>query len=398
MRSSVLAVVGMLAVTAAMHSFRFRFTAALACIAVISGCTTNPAADDAPPGPTVPAVLITQSPGQPAAPSQSTTAASPSPAASGTDSTPPTSAMANALAPHIPPSPLDQYQVNDFEERARLVEHTLDDERETAECMRDRGWDYTPFVAVLPDIPSRTDLSDGSVGYFERYGYGVALNATPVLAGDLETYTEDIQATDPNAQYVAGLTDSERARYELDLHGQSNGETFAGGCVGSADLFADVPGRDEHFRFLAVVDGLRTNAAADPRAIAARDAWLDCLRRDVGALDIGDAQVREPADMFLYVLALLYIEGGQTVLSLEGVDPSNSLLGTLGGVDLRVEGEWLQPSPAAVVEFQARELELATADWACQQDARVIETRDEIENELVPALLEAFPDATRLDD
>jgi hypothetical protein len=41
---------------------------------------------------------------------------------------------------------------------------------------------------------------------------------------------------------------------------------------------------------------------------------------------------------------------------------------------------------------------IGNADWACQHEARIIETRDEIENELVPALLDAFPAATRLDD
>lgn len=385
-----------------MRSFRSPVLAAVACATIVLGaCASTPAADR-PPTPTVPAVPAAPVGGAPTdGPEATPASASSEPLPSDSDAPSTSTTETNTFAPHLPPSPLDRYRLSDFDEQAYLDENALDNETKTAECMRDKGWDYVPFVADLPEFPPRSDLPDDSIAFFERYGYGVALSATPMAMFDsIDDYAEETASTDPNAQYASTLTPDERSRYELDLHGASNGASFEGGCAGPPDVLADAPGRDEEFRFLQFVASLRATAEADAATVAARARWLDCMGRDVGPLEVAGAQVRVPQDMYNYVDALLRVEAGQDVFSLDSAAPGTlgPVIGMIGGVDLATDGAWVQPTPEALDAFQARELQLAQADWACQGEARVIETRDQVENDLVPALLEAFPTATRLDD
>ncbi len=109
--------------------------------------------------------------------------------------------------------------------RARIIEIQREINELVVACMAQQGFDYVPpnpddtisFAAGSAD-----GLEYGSAEYTARYGFGATTQywsqttVGPDLVGYDEIVADDI---DPNAAYLDGLTDPERAAFEAALHG-----------------------------------------------------------------------------------------------------------------------------------------------------------------------------------
>jgi hypothetical protein len=136
-------------------------------------------------------------------------------------------------------------------------------EATTQACMVALGLPYTPRSDPEPAIP---DAHLDPVAWAERWGFGIATSVGK---------TTPLVAPDPDADYLAGLHGSARARYVAALYGDGTGR---GGCHGSAiDAVHGLRDRE-----LAALRGpladLERAIAVDPARSTAMAAWAACIR------------------------------------------------------------------------------------------------------------------------
>jgi hypothetical protein len=92
--------------------------------------------------------------------------------------------------------------------RQRTVEQSV------AKCMTAKGWTYTPVDAdaVFGALTSPDPLTDAK--FRDSYGYGIVNKAPAESSGGNGNI-----ATDPNAEYIATLSDEKPLQYGVDLDG-----------------------------------------------------------------------------------------------------------------------------------------------------------------------------------
>ncbi|GHS85834.1 hypothetical protein AGMMS50218_04350 [Actinomycetota bacterium] len=207
---------------------------------------------------------------------------------------------AGSTPPDRPEPPLTQF-LNEIygldvsaQERAEQQrrEHTQIED-ETASCMRQEGFDYTPrpFVpstaqpGVSADGVSDDDMSDRD--WVARYGYGLVETPARPIGQTVDGRDEEGTA-DPNGDYVSGLSASQRAAYETALYGEqptaeeldAGWDLSQGGCYGRATLAASgVNVRDlkEFEPFFEATDEFAESALSWD-GVAALDAdWASCM-------------------------------------------------------------------------------------------------------------------------
>lgn len=143
-----------------------------------------------------------------------------------------------------------------------------------AECMLAQGFEYS--VVDYGDLGG-VSIDDGDDReYAEQYGFGITSNPFE------ESFEAFEQFEDPNREYVESLSEGEQAAYGEALTGggfdaSADAQTFEpGGCQGEAF--------EEVFSFATVFEQFGSEFAeieqafeADPRIVAARSGWSECM-------------------------------------------------------------------------------------------------------------------------
>lgn len=220
-----------------------------------------------------------------------------------------------------------------------------------AECMSAEGFDYTPKASPEAVIFTAEDYEDaGTEEWVALHGYGIykAMQAVD-HAADSEAEAEP---EDPNASYVASLSESEAAAYYLALYGdaaqtlpdEETGDPAYSwedaGCTGAADHEV-TGGADPLTEFdeinTAIMD-LYASVQADPRLADVAAAWSDCMA------DEGHPGLTTPESAHESAS-----EAWDALYHWD--DPS-----------------FTKPSDEDIAEFRDLEIAIATTDLACQQE------------------------------
>ena len=192
-------------------------------------------------------------------------------------------------------SPLTEYlgalyggEQSPEQQQEEFAEHERAREDLVAACMKEQGFDYTP------NPQSGAFLSSGS-GEWEpedrewvaQYGYGVV-----DYPGRDEPVEADEEYVDLNADYTAGLSESERAAYEEALSGPPVTEDqaaedgsyeydwAASGCYGSAqhELDSRDPVRSSaHEPLMDALNEFYSSLQTAPELADLNAAWSSCM-------------------------------------------------------------------------------------------------------------------------
>lgn len=192
-------------------------------------------------------------------------------------------------APPTPDSPLAPYvdalYGGGSDEELAARNDTM--QNAAAACMKEQGFPYQPDpgsgISVQADGEGGVEW--GTRAFAEQYGYGVVSSPFAPAAGD-----EGTEIVDPNADYLATLSDGERAAWKAALYGAPvDGPTAPtewdwtkAGCLGAAaheaDLAAGAASADPEAQGLIdELDSLPEKAASADAVVAAERRWSDCL-------------------------------------------------------------------------------------------------------------------------
>lgn len=289
------------------------------------------------------------------------------------------------------PGPLDEYTAKiygydlstDEESQKKMQAENDRQMREVEElvaaCMQDQGFEYTPVdnTSTMFSQDDELDVELGSKEFAEKYGYG--------MSTDPWGYADDVPQTDdmpedPNADYVAAMSESEKTAYQEALYGPPQEGTgdeevveydwTKGGCYGSAqhEVYEAPTASDQFAGLEEELNKLYETIQADPQTAKLNAAWASCMA------DNGYDGYALPTDI-------------QNALSdewndLQGWDdPEYQALSESWDWDAKPEGP---PAPevdaAKSKAFTAKEIEIAVADWKCQDSTDYIKKSNDISN------------------
>jgi hypothetical protein len=271
-------------------------------------------------------------------------------------------------------SPLSEYldavyggDLSPEEQERQFAEEQARVEELVARCMQDQGFEYTPQTA------SDTFVSSSDVEYepddrdwVAQYGYGAVnspFNEEPV---------PEEEYVDPNADYVASLSESEQQAFyealsgpvpdedELAEGGSYEYDWTTAGCQGAAQH--EVSGEDlsqsEEFKPLfEAIDELYTGMTSWPGMTELDGEWATCME----AAGHGGHATQADAQNSVYE-------------ELNGIyeDVATSEEGTPTG----------EPDQAALDALAEREVELALADLDCREEVDYRDRSTEITREV----------------
>ncbi|WP_413450874.1 hypothetical protein AA0Y32_01785 [Georgenia phoenicis] len=271
------------------------------------------------------------------------------------------------------------------------VEQNREIEEMVAACMAEEGFEYTPVEQDMGTVV--TDDEDWNTEeWAQQYGYGVT---TDPWSEEVSDEPEE-EWTDPNEDYVAGMSGSEQEAYYEALYGPPTmedeewveGEEIVeeynweeGGCQGRAyhevyegeeDSWSD-PAFTEFFE---AMDKLYEDAENDSRTRELYEEWATCMA-DAGIS--GMTTPVEATDHFYTEYDKLYTEADAQIdwdnldweaLEASGTDPVRDIMEEMG-----------------LAELREREIATAVADYRCQEEidleSRSLEIRFELEEEFV---------------
>jgi hypothetical protein len=232
--------------------------------------------------------------------------------------------------------------------RQRTVEQAV------AKCMTAKGWTYTPVDAdtVFGALTSADPLTDAR--FRDSYGYGIVNKApsSPSANGNI--------ATDPNAEYVATLSDEKQLQYGVDLDGpnvtpqppiaQRQGCRAEANRTVAGSTFFDDP------KYLAAFEDLTIRSDNDPRTTTAIEKWSACMNA-----------------------------AGHPYVNPDDITPDlQSQLADLG-----------EPAdPTGLTVLEAREIATAKADAACTTK-HLDKVNRQLDQEIYNDLIAQFPELKR---
>lgn len=234
---------------------------------------------------------------------------------------------------------------------------TREREALVATCMQEQGFEYLPLDPATDGSYSVEEGEDAPVVDWDSEehaateGYGVFTydEEDQQLEEPVEEYV------DPNEDYVAAMSESERTAFYEALHGpqvefdedapaeEVEYDWTTAGCYGAADheVMGEQAWEDPAFTSLMEeMDGLYEDAAADPAMVALDAEWAACMA-DAGFTGF----TRQP-------------EAAESIY-----EEQNSLYESSGA-----EGEYVEPDPAVLAELEEQELETAVADARCREE------------------------------
>jgi hypothetical protein len=305
------------------------------------------------------------------------------------------------------PGPLDEYvaQVYGYDEADAQAEAQaqMDDEQHRAEeivaaCMQEQGFDYVPWettdtLGTMPEL----GVEWGTREFAERYGYAISID--PWAGSDVSDKLEQ-EAADPNADYVAAMTESQQLAYYAALYGEDSAEATpdeadvaersddaegtewdwtTAGCQGKAhhEVYEGDQEPDRFGDLQEDISAMWVQVSTDPRVADADADWASCMA------DAGYAGLTRQADASTDLSA----EWSE----IQGWDDPTYLAQT-------EDWDWdadpagppaPTPDPDAVAAFTDRELAQAVADIDCKDtvdyDARWSAVNLEIQQDFVDA-------------
>lgn len=231
--------------------------------------------------------------------------------------------------------------------RQRKVEELIRD------CMKEAGFEYTPIDPAAEDAALLGSANVSDDEFKEQFGYGIST-----------LYEKRAQRVgDTNAAIRGALSPAVQAAYDKALRGEHQDATFflavdsgdfsqLGGCTKQATdkVFG---GADTLSTLVAKLDELEARINNDPRMVAARRKWMECVRDD--GFDFA-----EPDDVDRYLQ-----------------DKLEAIVGTEPGAQ--------DYDRAALAALQQEEMAIAKADYGCED--QVISP---VEDEVVPEYERAF--------
>lgn len=193
-------------------------------------------------------------------------------------------------------SPLNAYLTNgtgDMSEE-ELNEHFMEQQTQVEElvavCMSDEGFEYIPVDQTQyysGSVSTGEEWDPESREWVEQYGYG----AIDFPGRDDQPDPEDIP-TDPNAEYVESLSESEMTAYYETLYGPGPDEEEIGedgsyeydwqeaGCYGAAqhEVQGDDPySSEQHKPVMDAINAFYTDVQNDPALADLNRAWSSCM-------------------------------------------------------------------------------------------------------------------------
>ena len=290
-----------------------------------------------------------------------------------------------------------------------------------AQCMKDAGWEYKPIDYSAQFSTPRADEQLSPKEFGAKYFYGTVHNyelyELPSISGGADGSTATMPGqnfVDPNQDYVNSLSMDDQTKYYAALYGdQSNQEmttdTVTGeqvylpppleqqGCQGSAQLavYGDQPFNNPDFskRF----EQLNQDMQNDPRVNDAEIAWSDCMYAINPDFDFGAS-----TDVYQHLEGLIAEAKGLKVLPVDPTthqpigdfDASQGYSSTMdaNGKEIAFVGTPKAIKSARLEELRTVEKELWQADQKCQKKVGLAEIRRTVEQELVDALVQEFPE------
>ena len=360
---------------------------------------------------------------EPSAASGTSAADLPDPASPATGGDPPTTAVTGTVETDDSGpvgSPIDELFGSTSSSPTEQRRNALLVEQLTADCMRREGWEYIPVDYLTrsastqdPDIALQVSDPD-EFGRLHGYGvvYGYVQFEEPALLGEVEPTGDRDLTIDPNAGYVASLTDGERLEYERSLYGSELADAMEGGaspgdvlpmigsdgCMAEAydEVYALNPATNEP-DVRARLEEYRAQMPNSPELQAAYADWRDCMGDDADVLDQLGRPVDRPDQMWGYVDGLKNDALGLEPVAITSEDAANPS-GQYADVWLGADGSgigWIgTPAPIAAEELDrllTTELGLWQQDHACQIEADVAAITAEVEQRIVDSLVEQFP-------
>ncbi|UZN02075.1 hypothetical protein [Cellulomonas sp. S1-8] len=261
----------------------------------------------------------------------------------------------------------------DIEEQQRRVEEIV------ATCMAEEGFEYTPAEPMTGAVNSDDMPEWDSKEYAVQYGYGAT--TSDELYGGGEDYV------DPNADYIASMSEGEQTAFYEALYGISpevdpeadpeaeveyNWEEA--GCQGRASH--EVYEQDQIWEDPAVqdlMDEMNTeyeNLADDPALREAQEEWAACIA-EAGF----DFATPDEAQQSIY---------DEVNVLWEAVAPTDP------EAEVDPEAPMAEPDPAAMAELKEKELALAAADYECKESSGYLEAQKAANLELETRLWEKY--------
>jgi hypothetical protein len=287
-----------------------------------------------------------------------------------------------------------------LKERQRKVEEKI------AQCMKDKGWTYTPMdVDRAFGNPAGENFDEAT--FRAKYGYGISIQP------DQQPGFDDKPFTDPNGEYVNKLPEGEQQQYYKDLEGpeiaapvdvplneepitappladrkgcRAEGERSVGGNV------FDDPKFNKAFETLS--QGLEN----DPRIAEATDKWSACMKQ-------GGHTYAKPDDIYQDLQnRMTVLQGGDPndigrpgapLVATSAAPASASTIADgpipIEGGGIGTGGNYHEPDPAELKKLQTDELAIAKVDADCTKK-HLEKVRKQVEQELYDQIIQQFPE------
>jgi hypothetical protein len=246
-------------------------------------------------------------------------------------------------------SPLAAYweKIGGSQDEADVKDQMARSEEIVAACMQDEGFEYTP--QDNSGMVSADDADDDmpawdSLEFAEQYGYGATTSEDMPMNKGAEEWV------DPNADYVATMSETEQAAFYEALYGVQTMEEpvdeeadppeydwTTAGCQGKAQHEVFEAGQiwdDPEFKELTeAMSDLYEDAQSDERTTAAYKKWAECMADE--GYDFANPQ-----------------EAQDSIFELTNEIPFDEETGT--------------QDAAALAEIREKEIATAVADRTCQ--------------------------------
>ncbi|GCE75818.1 hypothetical protein [Cellulomonas biazotea] len=269
-------------------------------------------------------------------------------------------------------SPLSVYfeQLGGQPDEAESQEQARRAEEVTAACMQEQGFEYRPQdVSAMFAEPADDGMPDwDSLEFAEQYGYGATTGEEMSQGQSAEEWV------DPNADYVATMSEGEQQAYYAALYGEpqeSTGEEeevveydwTQAGCQGKAQHEVYEEGQvwgDPAYKDLMdeLSEIYNTDTASDERLVAVGKAWSQCMADE--GLDFEDPQAAQ-----------------------------NSIYEAHGAIPFAEDGT---QDAAAIAELKEKELTTAVADRTCQIETRYTQVQLEVQFDKEQEFIDAHKD------
>jgi hypothetical protein len=274
----------------------------------------------------------------------------------------------------------------------------------TAQCMKDKGWTYSPQDVDRMFGTNDFSSPEGIKTFREKYGYGIANQPPPEEMGGGAI-------TDPNGDYVGKLSEADRNQYYKDLEGfdttspqeQPTGpQSLADrkGCRADGERAAGAQLYDDP-KYQKVFESLGSAFENDPRIGAAEAKWSACMK-DAGFTYTNTQKVVEDLQGRMTVLqGGVPGEGGGFVATTAAAATASGSSDTSAG-SANAPGATFagggdpgftpkEPDPVELKKLQADELAVAKADDICAKKY-LEKIQKQVEKEQYDKIIKEFPE------